>query len=211
MDEEKKKTNVEEEKKKVKATKKSRSSKFIIIILLLIIVIVALTVGLVFVFMQNNEKISDLEVDNSKYKSEVAEKNEKIEELEGKVKELSQEDKITELENKKKNLESKIGSLESDKSKLEGEIESLKADVIKVKGEPKTYPAGQLVAGTDVPTGKYKISGGNSNFIVHSSSGTLKVNTILGGGDWGVEEYIYKFEYGDKIDAHSSFTLQEVE
>ena len=157
------------------------------------------------------KKNNDLKSDVEQYETDIDEKDAQIQEREGKVKELSQEDKITELENKKRDLESKVGSLETEKTKLEGEIEQLKGDVIKVKGEPKQYPAGQLVAGTDVPTGKYKISGGNSNFIVHSSSGSLRVNIILGNDSYEVNEYIYKFEYGDKIDAHSSFTLEEVE
>lgn len=117
--------------------------------------------------------------------------------------------KITSLENAQKTLEKNNSELEKKKSDLEAQIESLQSDVIKTKGEPRTYPAGQLAAGTDIPTGKYKIYGGNSNFVVRSAYGDLKVNIILG-GDYGVEEYIYTFKNGDQVDARSSFKIVEI-
>ncbi len=107
-------------------------------------------------------------------------------------------------------LKSTKEELEKTKTSLNDEIQKLKEEVVKIKGEPKKYPAGQLTAGTDIPLGKYKIYGGNSNFTVHSSYGDLKVNIILG-GSYGVEEYIYTFQQGDKIDARSSFYLVAVE
>lgn len=132
-------------------------------------------------------------------------KNEKTEVwvLEGSSAYEEEQKKINELKSTNQELENK-------KMSLNNEIEKLKEDIIKTKGEPKTYPAGQLTAGVDVPTGKYKIYGGNSNFIVHSSYGDLKVNIILG-GSYGVNEYIYTFQQGDKIDAKSSFSLIGVE
>ena len=48
-----------------------------------------------------------------------------------------------------------------------------------------------------------------SNFIVYSRWGDLEVNTIL--GDWGVEEYVYTFNEGDEVEAHSSFKMQPIE
>lgn len=128
------------------------------------------------------------------------------------VKQEKQEEineKIKLLESKQKELETKKGELEKQKKDLENQIKTLQSDVIKIKGQPKTYPAGQLTAGTDIPTGKYKIYGGNSNFIVRSVYGDLKVNIILG-GSYGVEEYIYTFQNGDKVEARSTFKLVEV-
>ena len=101
-------------------------------------------------------------------------------------------------------------SLEEKKQTLNSEIEQLNGEAIKIKGTPKTYPAGHLTAGTDIPVGRYKIYGGNSNFIVYSSAGKLEVNIILG-ESFGVNEYIYTFKSGDKIEANSSFKLVEVE
>lgn len=114
------------------------------------------------------------------------------------------------LEQEKESLDKEISSLKADKEELNDELEKLSGDIIKEKGKAKTYPAGQLTAGTDVPTGKYKIYGGSSNFIVYSSYGNLEVNIILG-GRYGINEYIYTFKTGDKIKANSSFKLIAVE
>ncbi len=117
---------------------------------------------------------------------------------------------LAELQIKKDELSSEISSLEDKKQTLNSEIEHLNGEVIKLKGEPRTYPAGHLTAGTDIPTGKYKIYGGSSNFVVYSSYGDLEVNIVLG-GNYGIDEYIYTFKTGDKIEARSSFKLVAVE
>ena len=90
-----------------------------------------------------------------------------------------EQNKLKEIQNKQSELSSEVSSLENKKQTLNTEIQQLNSDVTKIKGEPKKYPAGQLTAGTDIPTGKYKIYGGNSNFIVYSSSGKLEVNIVL--------------------------------
>lgn len=120
------------------------------------------------------------------------------------------QNELEELQSKEDELNSEISLLEGKKQTLNSEIEQLNGEVIKLKGEPKTYPAGHLIAGTDVPIGKYKIYGGNSNFAVYSSYGELEVNIILG-GSYGVSEYIYTFKAGDKIEARSPFKLIALE
>ena len=152
---------------------------------------------------EDNSKIAELQ-------SKVTSKEEIIKDKNEQIKELGKSDKQYEINQTINTLENKVKDLISQKEKLEKDIENLKSDVIKIKGEPKQYPAGQLTAGTDVPTGKYKIYGGNSNFVVYSSYGKLKVNVILG-TSIGVDEYIYTFETGDKIKAESSFKLVAVE
>lgn len=122
-----------------------------------------------------------------------------------------EQNKLKDLQTKESELNSKISSLKNEKQTLNAEIEQLNREVIKLKGNPKTYPAGQLTAGTDLPIGKYKIYGGNSNFVVYSSTGALQVNIILGSGSYNVSEYIYTFKMGDKIKANSSFKLVAVE
>lgn len=145
------------------------------------------------------------QLENEKNKIETQNKD-----LEKQINELSQEEKQEELNDTIKELEDKVSVLETKKQSLDAQIKELENDVIKLKGEPKTYPAGHLTAGTDVPTGKYKIYEGSRNFVVYSASGSLEVNIILG-GRYGVEEYIYTFKKGDKIEADSSFKLVEVE
>ncbi len=122
-----------------------------------------------------------------------------------------EQNKLKDIQKKQNELNSEISSLENKKQSLNTEIQRLNGEVTKIKGEPKTYPAGQLTAGVDVPIGKYKIYGGNSNFMVYSSSGRLEVNIILGSGSYNVNEYIYTFKTGDIIKANSSFKLVSIE
>ncbi|MBQ3408946.1 MAG: hypothetical protein IJH12_07075 [Clostridia bacterium] len=124
--------------------------------------------------------------------------------LENNYKEVTQEKYQSELT-------SKISELEKNKSNLETQVDKLSKDVITLKGAEKSYPAGYLTAGTDFEVGRYKIYGGSSNFIVHSSSGSLRVNIILGHGSYDVSEYLYTFKLGDEIDARSSFKMVPIE
>lgn len=141
---------------------------------------------------------------------EVNEETNEIWILEDSIAYNKKQEELKELEAKKSELNIDILSLEEKKQTLNSEIEQLNGEAIKIKGTPKTYPAGHLTAGTDIPVGRYKIYGGNSNFIVYSSTGKLEVNIILG-ESFGVNEYIYTFKSGDKIEANSSFKLVEVE
>ncbi len=169
------------------------------------------------VVMAFNEKANNIKKDLTKKQNEYSQLQSKysenqrnINEQDKKIKELEQEEKQREINSNIATLESKKGELEKEKQSLESQIKTLNKDVIRIKGEPKTYPAGHLTAGTDTPTGKYKIYGGSSNFAVYSSTGRLEVNIILG-SRYGVDEYIYTFKTGDKIKASSSFKLVEVE
>lgn len=141
---------------------------------------------------------------------EIENLNKRIESCNEQIEKLGKNEKQQEINNNIMQLQNQKQDLETQKTQLETEINTLKGEVIKAKGQPKTYPAGHLTAGTDVPVGKYKIYGGSSNFIVYSAYGTLEVNIILG-GTYGVNEYIYTFQSGDKIQASSSFNLVEVE
>lgn len=143
--------------------------------------------------------------------NQIIKETEEIWTLKDSVAYLKEEEKLKELQNKEEQLNSNISTLENTKDELNEEIEKLNEDVIKLKGESKTYPAGHLTAGIEVPIGKYKIYGGSSNFIVYSSNGSLQVNIILGSESYKVSEYIYTFKDGDKIQAASSFKLVSVE
>lgn len=189
--------------------KKKKEIKIGVIVLLTAIVCVTAYL----IMYEINELYTKTQEDSSKItelKTKIESQNNIIKNKNEQIKELDQSDKQFEISQNIKTLETKVIDLTNQKEKLEKEIENLKSDVIKVKGEPRQYPAGQLTAGSDVPTGKYKIYGGNSNFIVYSSYGTLKVNIILG-SRLGVDEYIYTFEKGDKIKAESPFKLVPVE
>lgn len=173
-------------------------------ILLILLIIFAITYSLV---KEEKNQLTE-EIDN--IKKENLELSKKVDSYYNQIKILGKNEKQQELNNQIKQLENKQEELSTQKTELENQIQLLSGEVAKVKGEPKAYPAGHLTAGIDVPTGKYKIYGGSSNFVVHSAYGSLKVNIILG-GSYGVSEYIYTFEEGDKIEADSSFKLVAVE
>lgn len=152
---------------------------------------------------------STLKEDNNKIQKEVFEMNNKISELQRDEEKKKINEEIDKLKEEQKSLEEDIKDKKSEKTSLEKELKKLNGEILTSKGKAKTYPAGQLVAGEDFNTGRYKIYGGNSNFVVYSRYGELEVNIIL--GDWGVDEYVYTFKEGDEIEAQSSFKLQPIE
>lgn len=177
------------------------------ILFLLIILFVAL-----YVQSESSKKSAEIEKD-----AKIQQLEDKIESSEKQIAVLGKTEKQQELLNNINKLKAEQDNLTVQKQQLENEIkqkneeiEKLKGEAIRVKGEPKTYPAGHLTVGTDIPEGKYKIYDGRSNFIVYSAYGELQVNTILG-SSYGASEYIYNFKNGDKVRADSSFKLVAVE
>ena len=178
-----------------------------VILFLLIILFVAL-----YVQSESSKKSVEIEKD-----AKIQQLEDKIESSEKQIAVLGKTEKQQELLNNINKLKAEQDNLTVQKQQLENEIkqkneeiEKIKGEAIRVKGEPKTYPAGHLTVGTDIPEGKYKIYDGRSNFVVYSAYGELQVNTILG-SSYGVSEYIYNFENGDKVRADSSFKLVAVE
>ena len=180
--------------------------KYWIVELILAILIILILV----LYVENDSELNDYKLKNDEDKV-------KIEELEGKVnscneqiKILGRNEKQQEIADKIKELQTKVDNLNDEKNNLEKQIDSLKVDIIRIKGEPKQYSAGYYTVGKDITAGRYKIYDGSSNFVVHSATGDLRVNTILG-SNYGSDEYIYKFVTGDEVRAESSFKLVEIE
>lgn len=127
---------------------------------------------------------------------------------------------IEEMNNYKENKEtydaeisektSKNEQLDKDISSKQAELDKLTGNVTAAKGAPKTLPAGQYTGGTDIPVGRYSVSG-SSNFFVHSAGGSLKVNTILGDSSIGVGTYTCNIAQGDIIEASSSVTFTPIQ
>lgn len=112
-----------------------------------------------------------------------------------------------------------VDDLDAQIQERQGKIDSLNAEIdslsntVKVKQEePTVIPAGEYTvsANGSVRPGRYSVTG-SSNFVVHSSTGDLKVNTILGGGSFGVDQYVCNLSSGDNIKAQSRCTLTPVE
>lgn len=114
--------------------------------------------------------------------------------------------KTAELETKNKDLE----GINTQISQKQAELDKLNGDIIQAKGQPITLPAGQFVVGNDVPAGRYNVSG-SSNFFVYSSSGRLKVNTILGNGYVGRGDYVCTLDTGDNIENHARTTFTPIQ
>jgi hypothetical protein len=120
--------------------------------------------------------------------------------------------KIEKYESRLSTLESGINSkqqqslqLSRDISSKQSELDSLNGKVTKAKSKPIIIPAGEHTVGGYIKAGRYSAAARSeygANFIVYSSSGELKVNTILG-GDNGVDSYACNLEDGDVITAHA--------
>lgn len=114
--------------------------------------------------------------------------------------------KTAELETKSKDLE----GINTQISQKQAVLDKLNGDIIQAKGQPITLPAGQFVVGNDIPAGRYNVSG-SSNFFVYSSSGRLKVNTILGNGYVGRGDYVCTLDTGDNIENHARTTFTPIQ
>lgn len=111
------------------------------------------------------------------------------------------------LEQDYKNKSSELDSLNAQITSKQAELDTLTGNIIKAKSEPKTLSAGEFTVGSDLPAGRYNVSG-SSNFVVYSSSGSLKVNTILGSSIVGSGDYVCTLADGDmmKLSAKTTFT-----
>lgn len=180
-----------------------------IITVALIGIIILSTMGFNNMIDEKEQQLASLKDENNKIQITYRELTDKIAVLQKDEEQEKINSKIEELKNEQKELETEISDKKSEKTSLEKDLEKLNGDIVTARGKAKSYPAGQLVAGKDFETGRYKIYGGSSNFVVYSLLGELEVNIIL--GDWGVEEYVYTFNEGDEIEARSSFKMQPIE
>lgn len=180
-----------------------------VIIVCLIGIVILSAIGFNNLSNEKEQQLIRLKDENNKIQSQFSDLTERITNLQKDEEQKKINEKISELKEEQKNLEEEVKDKKSEKTSLEKDLKKLNGDIITAKGKAKSYPAGQLVAGEDFEVGRYKIYGGNSNFVVRSEWGDLEVNIIL--GDWGVDEYIYKFSKGDEIEARSSFKMQPIE
>lgn len=116
---------------------------------------------------------------------------------------------ITSLDADINNKTTTVSTLDNDIAAKSAELDSLK-NAIKTTGEaPKVLPAGQFIAGKDIPAGRYTVTG-KGNFVVHSATGRLKVNTILGGGMFE-DSYTCYIDAGDELKLSSKDTFTPVQ
>lgn len=103
-----------------------------------------------------------------------------------------------------------ISELDSEIAEKQKQLDTLQNLIKKTGEDPIKLTAGYFYGGTDIPTGRYQVSNGSSNFVVHSSGGRLKVNIILG-GRYGVDSYVFDVSSGDEIKSESPCTLTPIE
>lgn len=119
---------------------------------------------------------------------------------------------LSEKTQKKDELDMEILDRQKRVDSLKSEIELLENTIRVKQEEPTEIPAGEYTVYPEgsVRPGRYSVTG-SSNFVVRSSSGDLKVNTILGDGSWGVDQYVCNLGSGDTIKASSRCILTPVE
>ncbi len=202
--------------------KKSTSILFASIIGVLLIAVA----GLIFYFLGfnsgKNASLSEAAIEKAMV--ELDDKNKELKDLDKQIN--NQKDTLAELSDYKQNKEKKteelaqmdlditskseeITSLDNQISEKTIELDDLK-NIVKATGEaPKVLTAGHYTVGKDIPEGRYIVTG-DRNFFVYSSSGSLKVNTILGGGSWGEESYTCTLENGDTLELSSKDTFTPI-
>ena len=164
-----------------------------------------------------NEEYEKLTLDVSKLREELGENKTTLSEQATLISEMEEYKKIknqktakiTELDNQIISKTNTLSTLNNDIATKENELSLLKAEIQTTGEAPKVLGAGHYTVGADIPAGRYVVTG-KSNFVVRSLTGSLKVNTILGGGNWGVESYTCELNNGDILELSSKDTFTPV-
>lgn len=119
--------------------------------------------------------------------------------------EAHQNERNTEIQG----LLAQSSELETQVAEKQTRLDTLNAQITEEKNKPVVLPAGYYTVGTHIDAGRYVVTG-KSNFVVYSSSGSLLVNTILGGGSWGVDSYTCNLSNGDIIEASGKDTYTRI-
>ncbi|TPE68010.1 peptidoglycan bridge formation glycyltransferase FemA/FemB family protein [Halalkalibacterium halodurans] len=117
------------------------------------------------------------------------------------------------VEEEIKEQNSQVEELKAEVSSLEDEIASLTGELKKKESEPISLAAGHFVVGSDIQPARYvaEADGGSGNFVVYSSDGSVKVNTILGEGRHREKEFVFYANEGDILDLSTRIKFTEVE
>lgn len=156
------------------------------------------------------QKIADSNKELQKLKDDISVQDSVLKELENYLANKSQKNaEIEQLDAQISEKSAKNSTLDSDISAKSAELERLTNAVVKTGEAPRTLPAGNYTVGTDLTPGRYSVTG-RSNFIAYSASGSLKVNTILGSGNFANESYTCTLNSGDILELHSQCTFTPI-
>lgn len=120
------------------------------------------------------------------------------------------EETVARLAKEVSSEEAALNSLRGQVAEKRRELQALIVRVEKTKSRPVELPAGHFDVGVDIRAGRYSVVG-RSNFVVRSGDGGIKVNTILGDGDFGVRSYVCRLEEGDSIQAESAIRCYPID
>ncbi|PAV28853.1 hypothetical protein CIL05_14600 [Virgibacillus profundi] len=122
-------------------------------------------------------------------------------------------DEIKELEDNLKSNQSTLDTLTTNIEGKEAQLEKLENAIVQKKEDPVELLSGVYVVGSDVAAGRYQVTniGRGTNFFVYSSSGSNKVNTILGDSSIGSGDYVFFANDGDVIETNGKVKLIPVE
>lgn len=201
------------------------------LIIFVAIVLGGLLVGTLIGYMSgknaeiDSRVVNNLTEERTKRDEEINAKKEELTRLKGEVGSLRDEKSglesvILQAKDYKENKVAKDGEiaektatieqLDAQISQKQGELDTLTGNVVKAKSAPKVLSAGEFVGGTDIPAGRYNVSG-SSNFVVWSSTGSLKVNTILGNSSVGSGDYVCTLSSGDRIKCSAKTTFTPID
>ncbi|MCM3587348.1 hypothetical protein M3182_16545 [Mesobacillus maritimus] len=104
----------------------------------------------------------------------------------------------------------KTKKLDTEIKDKKDELASIQGTIKEKKDAPITLPAGFFTVGKDLPAGRYKAvpNGGGGNFFVNSG---MKVNIMLGNGEFYEDEYVFYADEGDEIELTLSAKFIPVE
>lgn len=166
-------------------------------------------------------KLADVEANIETKEKEFSTLDEKFKERENEVNEVlalvdEKEEVSTKVDGVKGELtdtEKKLKSVSEELGEKKNELEKVESAIVKKKEEPTQLLSGVYIVGIDVSEGRYQVTnvGRGSNFFVYDSSGSGKVNTILGDSRVGSGDYIFFANDGDLIETNGEVKLIPVE
>ena len=197
-------------------------------IVLRIILAVAIVVGLLISYiagasiqyaddtLQYNKLVDNYNDLNGQYNEALGEYDDAVAEyknLEEKYDEYKHKmEPYEELEERKETLNELDSQIKDKKAEIkdkQNELDALTQKIKETSEKPITLPSGDYTVGTDIPAGRYKVSG-SSNFVVRDSYGDLCINTILD-TQYGDGDYVATLESGMKAHCASKTTFTPVE
>ena len=163
---------------------------------------------------EKNSELQDVSTNLDTAKNELKVSQDKLDTLadyDTKVQALN--DEVATLTANRDSLKGEVESLTANRDSLQSELDSLRGEIVKASGEPIKLSAGVYYAGTDIKTGRYRVSNGSSNFFVYDSKGRSTVNIILGNKNDGlwVTDYTFDLRSGYTIETSNTCTLTPVE